>query len=473
MTTFRAAAVVAVISFLPAVSVRTAHAQTATPPPPVAPSASPPAAPNAQPPAPSNPPTGTAPGQSTALPNAPPAPPGQAPATDTSMVISSQTAAPQARGGGLEMEQFAAQTSDESRVLGAKARYSLNVFGDVGGGIVGGTRYSTTPSFGINNFSMLFTGNLENSLKFVAEASVEPDENNAIGIDLERLQLQYKAPIGIFIQAGRTHTPLGYWNDAYHHGSWLQPTITRPRAVRFEDSGGLLPIHWIGVALGWDARLGGFTSLMTSAAIGNGRGYQEDDLQLKYDVNAPKQGYAQIELKGVGLRDLRMGLSGVYGYISADPRRTDPEPLFEYIAAAHIAYPSTPVILIAEGYAISHAGQNRTWNTYDGFVLIGYTFAPITPYIQGEREVMLHGTGGPGPNYDPFYVIDPANPLVVDGHTTPTLTNMTGFDVAEGIAGFRWDVSTWCAIKAEYRLQRFLDQQMTTHVGYAAWQFGL
>jgi len=163
----------------------------------------------------------------------------------------------------------------------------------------------------------------------------------------------------------------------------------------------------------------------------------------------------------VGLRDLRFGVSGVYGYISPDARRVvDSEGLFEYIGGAHIAYPSAPLTVIAEGYAISHKGRARSWETYDGFVLVGYTFAPVTPYVQFERLVMTRGS-------DPFYVFDPAQVR------PPFLTNMAGLDVAEGIAGVRFDVSTWCAVKLEYRYSRFLDQSLTTHVGYAAWQFGL
>jgi hypothetical protein len=206
--------------------------------------------------------------------------------------------------------------------------------------------------------------------------------------------------------------------------------------------------------------LGGDASLRSSVAIGNGRGYQEDDLQLKFDTNGPKQGYAQVEVKGVGARDLRFGISGVYGYISPDARRIDPEGLFEYIGGAHVAYPSAPLTVVAEGYSISHKGHDRSWETYDGFLLVGYTFAPVTPYLQVERLVMTHGV-------DPFYVVDPAQ------LRPPALSEMTGLDVAELIAGMRWDTSTWSAVKVEYRLSRFLDQDLTTHVGYAAWQFGL
>ena len=32
------------------------------------------------------------------------------------------------------------------------------------------------------------------------------------------------------VSFGRYHTPINYWNTAFHHGQWLQTTISRPDA---------------------------------------------------------------------------------------------------------------------------------------------------------------------------------------------------------------------------------------------------
>jgi hypothetical protein len=45
---------------------------------------------------------------------------------------------------------------------------------------------------------------------------------------------------------GRFHTPYGYWNAAFHHGAQIQ-TVTRPRFIDFEDRGGILPAHSVGI----------------------------------------------------------------------------------------------------------------------------------------------------------------------------------------------------------------------------------
>jgi hypothetical protein len=303
---------------------------------------------------------------------------------------------------------------------------------------------------------LLFTGDLDRSIRMTAETDIEFDENNQVGIDLERLHLRWTSG-GFWIEAGRSHTDLGYWNLAYHHGSWLQPTIERPRVVRFEDSGGVLPIHWVGVQVGYTAQLGGDVAWTTSLAVGNGRGRIVDDIQSRVDSHAPKQVYGKMELRGLFTRDLRLGVSGVYGYISPQPASVRPAlpdvGIFESIGNVYLAHASYPVTFITEGYAIVHDGGGARYTTYDAFAVAGYTLGAFTPYVEGERLVQNGGS-------DPFFVPDPA-------HATLTL------DVVDGIAGLRIEASTWSALKLEYRFERDLAHSQTLHTGYASWQFGI
>jgi len=355
-----------------------------------------------------------------------------------------------------DMETFAQRSARDVAASSGHAHYALNLFGDVGGGVVGGLGVETKPTFGIGTFDLLFTGDLDHSITMTAETAVEVGQDNQIGIDLERLHVRWSSH-GFWIEAGRSHTDLGYWNLAYHHGKWLQPTIARPRIVQFEDSGGLLPIHWIGVQAGYRANLGGDVALTTSVAIGNARGHIVDDLQLGFDSHAPKQVYGKFEVKGLLLRDLRLGVSGVFGYINPESAAVRPAlpdaGITEEIGNVYVAHASYPVTFIAEGYVIVHRGGGVTWTTYDAFAVAGYSFGFVTPYVSAERTVMTGGS-------DPFFVPDP---------TTPTLE----LDAYDGIVGVRFDVSTWSAVKAEYRIDRFVDRDQTVHTGYVSWQFGI
>lgn len=363
-----------------------------------------------------------------------------------------------------DMAAFAEESAHETKVGAMKARYALNFFGDVGGGVIGSTRRDVTPTFGVGGFSFLFTGQLENSIKATAEVLIEYSDNAPV-VDLERLHLRYTHKSGLWIEAGRTHVDLGYWNVAFHHGKWLQPTIERPRAVRFEDEGGILPIHWIGLGAGYTVKLGGSGALDFALAVGNGRGKNPDDIQNAVDTHAGKQGMGKIELRGVGLRDLRVGVSGVYGHISRQPVADRPAlpdvGLTEYIGNVYVAYPSFPFMAFAEAYYVSHGGPTRSWETYDAFVVLGYAFPPVTPYVRLERIVMTNGL-------DPFYIPDPLG--VSSGGIPPALPEV---DVYDATLGARFDVSSWSAVKTEYRLERLVDYEELLHTGYASWQFAL
>jgi len=67
--------------------------------------------------------------------------------------------------------------------------------------------------------------------------------------ELERLQLGWEVVPETYAWLGRFHQPGSAWNTRYHHGQFLQPSITRPTIESWEDEGGVLPQHLVG-ALG-------------------------------------------------------------------------------------------------------------------------------------------------------------------------------------------------------------------------------
>ncbi len=88
-------------------------------------------------------------------------------------------------------------------------------------------------------------------------------------IDVERFTIGYTFSDALRVRAGRFHTPLGLWNITYHHGAQIQPTIDRPEFLKFEDDGGILPTHVVGVYLSGRASTGVGT-VEYGAALGNG-----------------------------------------------------------------------------------------------------------------------------------------------------------------------------------------------------------
>src|SRR5205807_2958732 len=99
---------------------------------------------------------------------------------------------------------------------------------------------------------------------------VEAGPGNAVGVDVERMLLEYSHSDYFNLAVGRYHTAIGYYNTAYHHSTWFQTTTGRPFLFEFEDKGGPLPIHNVGVSL--SGRIpSGTVGLHYVVEVGNGR----------------------------------------------------------------------------------------------------------------------------------------------------------------------------------------------------------
>lgn len=79
-------------------------------------------------------------------------------------------------------------------------------------------------------------------LRFLGEFFLSEDES-----EVERLQIGWSLNEKTSTWLGRFHTPVGFWNQEYHHGAYLVTSVTRPSIIEFEDDGGILPTHQTGL----------------------------------------------------------------------------------------------------------------------------------------------------------------------------------------------------------------------------------
>ncbi len=121
-------------------------------------------------------------------------------------------------------------------------------FANIDYGVRMDTSSTSSNSFHLGQYDMFITSQVTDRISFLGE-SVFEHNGSSFGIDVERVILRYKMTDYFNISAGKYHTPLGYWNNAYHHGEVIQPTIGRPYCLKFEDEGGPLPIHETGVMI--------------------------------------------------------------------------------------------------------------------------------------------------------------------------------------------------------------------------------
>lgn len=106
-------------------------------------------------------------------------------------------------------------------------------------------------------------GYVKSDFRFLTEYILSTYES-----ELERFQLGWQADENNIGWVGRFHSPSSYWNAAYHHGQYLQTSVTRPLIARFEDEGGIVPTHVTGLMLETMHDLQGSASFQTTVSFG-------------------------------------------------------------------------------------------------------------------------------------------------------------------------------------------------------------
>ncbi|MFZ2506921.1 MAG: hypothetical protein WAW79_00415 [Steroidobacteraceae bacterium] len=96
--------------------------------------------------------------------------------------------------------------------------------------------------------------------------------------ELERLQIGLEIRPDTYLWLGRFHQPASVWNARYHHGAYLQPSITRPAIESWEDEAGVLPQHFIGLLAETRLPLGKSSGVALTAGLGAVASAQEQTL---------------------------------------------------------------------------------------------------------------------------------------------------------------------------------------------------
>jgi hypothetical protein len=304
--------------------------------------------------------------------------------------------------------------------LPARADVSLQVFADVNAQVTRSTD-RTHLDFNSNNLDLFATGSHER-VSLLAEVVFEVGENNEFAPDVERLQVAYFVSDLLRLAAGRFHAAIGYYNDAFHHGAVFQLPTQRPNVVRFEDDGGLVPAHFVGLHADGRLGFGGDARLRYDLEVANSRGPTRNVVVNAFDPLDAKAFNARLRLElPAGEGTLFAGVNLISDRIAATDARPE---LSERIFGAHAVYHGPRLSLVAEGYLLRHGDPSgRDFDTRAGFVEAGFrVFEDITPYLVLERIEVPAAK-------DPYFVGEAS-------HTTAT-------------AGVRWLFAEATALKVE------------------------
>jgi hypothetical protein len=248
--------------------------------------------------------------------------------------------------------------------------------------------------------------------------------------EVERFIVKYEFSDLLKVSAGRYHTPIGYWNSAFHHGAWLQTTTSRPEMVKFGSQ--IVPIHFVGALLEGNIPKNSL-GLSYMAGFGNGRhsniarggdtGDVNGDSAWMFEINASPSGiyglkagigYYQDQVTQIGEPDIDEDIYS--GYVAWVKER--PEFIVEYLHSTHAlasdSNVSGDVDSIYAQFAWRLDGKYKQWK----------------PYARYERT---------------------------DVEDSDPLLGARGLDYAGAILGLRWDFNPYAALKGEYRNEEFDD----------------
>jgi hypothetical protein len=316
-------------------------------------------------------------------------------------------------------------------------------FGDVN---FGRTRQPEGPrNFVEGQLALHMTSQLSPRVTFFGEISFSPRADAGTGspaatgfnVEVERMIVRFDRSDKLKVSFGRYHTPINYWNTAFHHGQWLQTTITRPEMIQF--GGRLLPVHFVGALVEGATPAGGW-NVNYKAGVGNGRGAVISRAGDAGDNNDNLAWLVNVFSKPDAAYGLEFG-GAVYGDSVTLGNGREFE---EQIVSGYGAWQKEDPEIVAEFAAVRHreSGTSAVFWSRAFYIQGAWRLAAFDrlwkPYVRFEHINVDEG--------DAMF----ATVLPLDGVT----------------AGVRYDLSLHAAVKGEYRTWTRGEASRRNHGGF-------
>ena len=274
-------------------------------------------------------------------------------------------------------------------------------------------------SFSLGEQDLFITSELSDRFSFLGESVFRFTNTTPtkFSVSIERIVIKYNVAGNHNILLGKHHTPINYWNDTYHHGRVLFPTIFRP--LLFDAN--IIPLHTTGISL--QGHNLGDMKFGYDLMVGNGIGSTD-----VLDNDKRKSLTAAVHLKPV--EGLRFGFSWYNDVITKGATAHDGMLLGwtvnQNLFTGSIAYFGNKFEVLAE----ATSGTNKTDTTGSQHTMAAYIYTgfkikeKIVPYLRFDN---LHFGQG-----EIFY----------------NKNNTTSI-----VAGIRYNINYLTALKMEYQHQ--------------------
>jgi hypothetical protein len=246
-------------------------------------------------------------------------------------------------------------------------------------------------NFYTGDFDLLLTSRITDKASVLAEIVFGEEDAQKFGVDLERVLFKYDYNDHVRMSFGRYHTGIGYYNTAFHSGSWLQTTADRPLIMEFANDGGVLPTQAVGLSV---------TGSIPSGRLGLNyiAEYGSSDTIRPGITNNAIEDENNGNHINVGLFARPYSIPGLQigGSIYHD-RITDTESNGEKIGQTiingHIVYIGHGIEFLNEGFLIRHAFEQSStvYNMPAFYSQISKQFGRIRPFF---RYQYINANGG-------------------------------------------------------------------------------
>ena len=295
-------------------------------------------------------------------------------------------------------------------------------FGDVD--FSGSDQKGSISGFNLGQFVLHFASPLSRKVTYFGELSFTAQPSN-YDVQVERSIIRYDYNDYFKISFGKYHTPIGYWNTAFHHGAWLQTTISRPQMVQF--GGTFIPVHFVGLSAEGNIPSGGL-GLGYNVGIGNGRSSILSKAGDNGDINDNRAWVATVFARPARFYGLQFGASVYRDKLTPKAGQN----FDETIASAHVVWTKEHPEFLSEFADVHHRDvlTGRTFNSQAFYVQLAYRF----PWQENKWKPYYRFEYIHKPESDPLFSV---------------VSDLVGSTV-----GVRYDITNYAAFKGEYRSSR-------------------
>ncbi|MEM8486382.1 MAG: hypothetical protein AAF564_12595 [Bacteroidota bacterium] len=283
---------------------------------------------------------------------------------------------------------------------------------------VASNKEDSKSAFQLGEYVLYVVSDLSDRISFLGETTFE--YHDGFEVDVERVAFRYHLNNYLNFEIGKHHTPLGYWNTSYHHGTVLQPTVGRPIMLSFENRGGIMPIHTVGVSVWGNLPSGIYYEFMLGNGIGSTARSDNDEskslaIAFHKDLNAV----------------LRVGITGYFDRIAAGLpsfRRNDAGriPLAASVRQQSVGgnarFKKDALELLGEVMLVSNRSDLGDGATLGHYIYGGYQLGKVTPYVRFDQLIFEDS--------EPYFLAEDANQFLM---------------------GLRFDLNFLAVIRLEYQ----------------------